>query len=141
MQDKFVSFPCHERRGSAERGVLLIEVLLAITILSVVVIALGAVMYQTAVHSRASGAHTARSAATQRSTAWAEQTQWVNLTTQCTLDTIGNHVFDSCAGVADVTPTHKQLTMTVTPLTGLNLTPDTFVVDRYRYTAVNPLRK
>lgn len=117
-----------------ERGVSLIEILIALTILSTVLAALGGLMFQAARHTHLSAAVAYRGAAAEQAAAWIQNLPWDSLATAvgCTTRTAGQLVYSRCVSVADLSPQLKRVTIAITPESGPVMKPDTVVVDRNR---------
>jgi prepilin-type N-terminal cleavage/methylation domain-containing protein len=124
------------------RGLTLIEVLVAMVIMSVVLVALGGLMFDVARQTRLSAATTYRSAAAQRASAWVEGMPWDSLSPSagCASGVSGQLTYDRCLTVVDSTPRMKIITVVVTPTGTLTATPDTFVVIRNRARSASPMQ-
>lgn len=125
------------RRARGEAGVSLIEIMIALSILSTVLVALGGLMFQAANYTRRSAAVSYRGAAAERWAAWVQHLPWDSLATAvgCTTDTSGQLVYTRCVTVQDipgVAPQRKRVTVTITPTGPITIRPDTVVVDRNR---------
>lgn len=127
-------------RIDGERGLTLVEVMVALTILSTVLIALGGLMFQAARHTRQSMAASYRGAASSAAAAWAEGMPWDSLDTAvgCKADTMGQFPFTRCTTVAD-TAGLKRLTITIVSTGNLSTRPDTVVVFRNKPRLRSPL--
>lgn len=83
-------------RVRGERGLTLIEVMLALTLLSIVVMSLGGLMYQVVRQTRLSALVAFRSAAQMNAVAWAQTIPWDSIPSQVgwtSADSIGQLVF------------------------------------------------
>lgn len=126
------------------RGITLIEVMVALSILSIVLIALGGLMFQVGRQARMSAATTYRTAAIQRAASWLEGLSWDSSASAiiggCTSDSSGLMAYDRCTTVVDSTPRLRKVTVVVVP-TGLFATPpETVVVFRNRAKSPSPLQ-
>ena len=115
------------------KGVSLIEIMIAITILSSVLVALGGLMFQVGRHTRISARETYQAAALQEGAAYIQSLPWSDLDAAagCTTDSTGLLEYGRCISVADTGRT-KYVTLIVSP-TGVFIgAPDTVVVFRHR---------
>jgi hypothetical protein len=131
-------------KPAGESGVGLVEILVTISILSIVMLALGSLMFQATRDLNHSGGVAYRSAAQQSALTWATALPWDSLHSTpggpvgCITDTVGQLVYNRCATLQTVSGKVRRLTITVTP-TGLLLPmPDTVVVDRNMPTQASP---
>lgn len=124
----------------SERGVSLIEVMLALGILSGVLIALGGLMFQLARHSRQSGAVGYRSAAVTSAASWAGGVPWDSIGGMigCETDSVGQMVYTRCTSVESPTPRSRRITVVISPTGPLVAAPDTVVVERSRPRSLSP---
>ena len=119
-----------------ERGVGLIEIMVAITILSVVLLALGSLMFQATRDMNRSGAVAYRSAAQQSSAAWGSAFPWDSLHAPpggpvgCVTDTAGLLIYNRCTTLFTLTKKLKRLMVVISPTGRLTAPPDTLWVDR-----------
>lgn len=116
----------------AETGVTLVEVMVALAILSTVLIALGGLMFQAARHTRQSAAVAYRSAASTAAAAWAQAVPWdsIERSVGCTDDTIGQFTYSRCVTVDTPATARKRISVTISPTGNLTAQPDTVVVNR-----------
>lgn len=116
----------------SERGVSLVEILLAMTILSTVLIALAGLMYQIARQNHRSGAVGYRSAATMTAAAWARALPWDSIDAQvgCRADSSGLLAYSRCTFVQDAAPQLKQITVVISATGQIAVQPETIVVNR-----------
>ena len=121
------SYPRLDRSGMS-----LIEVVIALTIMSIALIALGGLMFQVAQQTRDSAAATYRTAAAQRGSSWIQALPWDSLkgAAGCTADSCGSLAYNRCITVADSTVTVKLVTMVITPTGVFTARPDTLTVYR-----------
>lgn len=126
----------------SERGVSLIEVMIALAILSAVLIALGSLMYQIARHTADSAAVGYRSAAVTSVASWAEQIPWDSIdgAVGCQNDSSGQLVYVRCASVQAMSSGHKSIMVVVSPTGRLTAAPDTVVVERRRKLSLSPFK-
>lgn len=118
----------------------LIEVLMALGILSAVLIALGGLMYQVARHTRNSAAVGYRSAAVTSAGAWAQSLAWdsVDAATGCRQDTTGLLYYTRCVSVQTPAPRLKEIQVVISPNGQLLAAPETVVVYRTKPKSVSP---
>ena len=121
------------RQGDA--GVTLMEIVVALTILSVVVVSLGGLMYQLSVQTRRSAALSYLAAAKQSAQTRVEGTSWNDLASlavpACVTDTTGQLVYNRCTTVLD-TAKLKRIQVVLTPIGDLVIPADTVLVYRMR---------
>jgi prepilin-type N-terminal cleavage/methylation domain-containing protein len=118
---------------SEKKGLSLIEVVVAITILSVVVLALGSLMFQIARHARASAGVAYRSAALESAASWLEGLPWDSMPSAvgCTDSlTVGLLEYTRCVDLLTNTPRHRVARITITPTGDLRPSADTIMVER-----------
>lgn len=131
------------RRGrhAAQGGVSLIEVVVALAILTVVLLALSGIMWEMGRHTRVSGVVGARSAALESATSLAQSVRWDSLDALpgCQTDSSGTLVFTRCFEVQAVAPSRREVRVIVTPTGPTVLRPETLVVQRNRPRARSPL--
>ena len=125
-----------------ERGISLVEVVIAMTILSVVLITLGGLMFDVARQTQSSAATTYRAAAVQQAAAWIEGLPWndINGTSGCSSLSMGPLDFDRCVSVYDTTTSMKRVTVVITPTGTLTAQPDTVVLYRNQARLRSPLQ-
>jgi prepilin-type N-terminal cleavage/methylation domain-containing protein len=123
------------------KGVSLIEVMVALTILSTVLVALGGLMFQVGRHTRTSARQTYQAAALQQGVAYMEALPWsaIDAAAGCTTDTTGLLEYRRCIGVADF-GSYKSVTVIVTPQGNFAGAPDTVTQYRHRPRGVSLLR-
>ncbi len=123
------------------KGVSLIEVMVALTILSTVLVALGGLMFQVGRHTRTSARQTYQTAALQQGAASIEALPWsaIDAAAGCTTDTTGLLEYSQCIGVADSGNT-KFVTLIVTPTGTFVGAPDTVSVYRHKPRGASLLR-
>ncbi len=119
---------------SREAGVSLIEIMLALSILSTVLVALGGLMFQAASHTRRSAAIAFRGAASERAAAWVQNLPWDSLTSAvgCATDTSGQLVYTRCVTLQTTSPQLRRMSVVITPTGPVVIKPDTVVIDRNR---------
>jgi prepilin-type N-terminal cleavage/methylation domain-containing protein len=123
------------------KGVSLIEVMVALTILSTVLVALGGLMFQVGRHTRTSARQTYQAAALQQGAASIEALPWsaIDAAAGCTSDTTGLLEYSQCIAVADSGNT-KFVTLIVTPTGTFVGAPDTVSVYRHKPRGASLLR-
>jgi len=121
-------------------GFSLIEVMIALTILSVVLISLGGLMFQVAEHTRTSAKATLRAAAAQKTAAYIQELPWGNIdgASGCTADSSGLMAYDRCISVIDSTTEIKRVTLVISPTGVFTALPETLMVYRNRGREVSP---
>lgn len=126
----------------SERGVSLVEVMIALAILSAVLIALGSLMYQVARHNTDSAAVGYRSAAVTSAASWAERIPWDSIdgAIGCQNDTTGQLIYVRCLSVQSLSAGHKSITVVVSPTGRLVVAPDTVTVERRRTLSLSPFK-
>jgi len=118
--------------------------MVAITILSVVLLALGSLMFQASRDMNRSGAIAYRSAAQQSAAAWANGLPWDSLHVPpggpvgCITDTAGQLTYTRCTILAQMTNKLKRLIVVITPTGRLIAPPDTITVDRNKTLVGSP---
>lgn len=120
-------------QNSDRRGMSLIEIVVALGILSVVLMSLGGLMYEVARGSRQSALATYRAAAARHAAAWIEGLEFDSLSTAvgCTSDSSGILEYTQCVTVSGSGNT-RQATIVIQPTGNLTTSPDTQVVMRTR---------
>lgn len=118
----------------------LIEVLVALAIMSVVLISLGGLMFQVARHTQRSAAVGYRSAAVTSAGTWAQGLPWDSIdgSTGCSQDTSGLLVYTRCTSVLSPSGRLKEIEVVVTPSGLLAIAPETVVVYRTKPKTVSP---
>lgn len=122
---------------SRESGITLIEVMVAMTILSVVLISLGGLMFHVARQTQISAAATHRTAAMQRASAWIEGLAWESLDDAQGPSwslVSGPMTYDQFVDVSPLGPANtKNVRVRILPTGPLAIVgPDTVVVVRTR---------
>ena len=115
-------------------GFSLIEVMIAMTILSVVLIALGGLMFQVAEQTRTSAKATYRAAATQKTAAYIQALPWDSIdgASGCTADSSGLMAYDRCISVIDSTARIKRVTLVIASTGVFAALPETLMVYRVK---------
>ena len=131
------------RIRSNKKGLSLIEVVIAITILSVVVLALGTLMFQIARHTRASAGISYRSAASESAASWLHVLPWDSIPSSvgCT-DSLSTGLLEytRCVILLTNTPRYRLARITISP-TGIlqtTVSPDTITVERTYTRSTSP---
>jgi prepilin-type N-terminal cleavage/methylation domain-containing protein len=129
-----------DRRARGERGVSLIEVVVALTLLSVVLLALTGIMWEMGRHTRQASLVGARGAALASAASLAESMRWDSLTALvgCRVDTSAQLVYTRCFEVGAITGGVRQVRAIVTPTGGV-VRPETLTVSRTRPRSRSPL--
>lgn len=107
-------------RPSGEAGISLIEIVMALSILAVVLISLGGVMFQVARYTQHSAEATNRSAAIASTVAWAQALPWDSIygAAGCVTDTAGTLSYVRCTTIATPSADLRTIDVVVTPTTG-----------------------
>jgi prepilin-type N-terminal cleavage/methylation domain-containing protein len=121
------------------RGVSLMEVVVALTLLSVVLLALTGIMWEMGRHTRMASLVSARGAALASAASLAESVRWDSLDALvgCAADSSGAFTYTRCFDVTPVGGT-RQVRAIVVPAGGA-LPPDTLTVSRVRPRSQSPL--
>lgn len=128
-------------RSGGEAGVSLIEIMLALSILSVVLIGLGGLMFQSARHTRQSAAVAYRSSAITSAEGWSRAMPWDSAPAAigCTDSlTTGQLMYTRCVELPVNTPRYQQIRIIITPTGNLFAKPDTVIIDRNRSRSPSP---
>jgi prepilin-type N-terminal cleavage/methylation domain-containing protein len=133
--------PSQPRRRS-EAGFSLAEVMLALAILSVVLIALGTLMFQVAQHAEDSAAVGYRSAAAASAASWVQGLPWDSIdgAVGCRTDSTGQLVYVRCTSVQVLPSQHKRVTIVINPTGRLVARPETVTVERRPSLTLSPFR-
>jgi len=123
-----------------ERGVSLIEIMVAMTILSVVLIGLGKLMYHAAQQTQESAVATFSTAAGQRAASYMNGIAWDSISgaAGCTSDSSGQMTYTQCISVTAPSTRTKAITVVITPTGNLTTDPDTIQIFRQRPRAASP---
>lgn len=129
------------RNAAGERGVSLLEVMVALVILSTVIMALTGMMWQMGRQAGLSETGAYRTAAIERSVALAEGVPWDSMANVvgCAADSSGTLAYTRCIQVTTTTPELRHLTVVVVPGSVLPLPPETVTVYRARPRRVSTL--
>jgi hypothetical protein len=116
------------------RGISLLEVVVALGILSVVLMSLSGIMWQMGRQSRISGAAAARTAAAESWASLAHAARWDSLTTLvgCAADTTAGLAYTRCYEVSSLSSALREVRVIIAPAAGISLTPETLLVQRTR---------
>lgn len=122
------------RRAAGERGASLLEVMVALVILSTVLMALTGMMWQMGRQSGLSEIAIYRTAALERSAAIAGGVPWDSLATVvgCISDSSGTLAYTRCIDAAANGPNLTALTVVVVPSGFFSSLPETLTVYRDR---------
>lgn len=131
-----------QRLDRDEAGASLIEIIMALGILSIVLIALGGLMFQVARHTQRSAVVAHRSAAAGNAATWIQGLPWDSLGTAvgCTTDSTGPMTYTQCVANSDLSTNLKRVTVVIAPMGAIAALPDTVVIDRNRPRPASPLR-
>lgn len=134
------------RHRRSRRGVTLVEILIALSILSIVLMALGGLMYRVAWQTRKSAVATYRTGAAQLAAGWIHGMPWDNLSLPltagpvgCTSDSLGMLEYTRCVTVTDVGSSRKSVQVVIQPTGNLTAPPDTQVIERAKGLLPSPL--
>jgi len=129
-----------EPRPRSDRGVSLIEVVVALTLLSVVLLALTGIMWEMGRHTRQASLVGARGAALASAASLAESMRWDSLDALvgCGSDTSAQMLYTRCFEVGAVSSGVRQVRAIVTPAGG-TVRPETLTVSRTRPRSRSPL--
>ncbi len=129
------------RRWRPRRGVSLVEILVALSILSVVLMALGGLMYRVARQTRKSAVATYRTGAAQLAAGWIHGMEWDSLSgaVGCTSNSLGMLEYNRCVTVTEVGSSRKNVQIVIQPTGDLTAPPDTQVIVRARVLVPSPL--
>jgi prepilin-type N-terminal cleavage/methylation domain-containing protein len=127
---------------SRERGVTLIEIMLALMILSIVLMALAGLMFQVARQTRGSTAATFRAAAVQQASTWVEAIPWDNIASEvgCTPEETGLLEYTRCLSYTDSTDGLKKVTVVIAPSGIFAALPESLTVYRSRRRGLVPFQ-
>jgi prepilin-type N-terminal cleavage/methylation domain-containing protein len=127
---------------SSERGVTLIEIMLALMILSIVLMALAGLMFQVARQTRGSTAATFRAAAVQQASTWVEAIPWDNIAGEvgCTPEETGLLEYTRCLSYTDSIDGLKKLTVVIAPSGIFTALPESLTVYRSRRRGLVPFQ-
>lgn len=128
--------------GGSEAGVTLMEIVVALAILSVALVSLGGLMFQVSVRTRRATALSYLSAAVQSAQTRVEGLPWDSLGSAaligCTTDTTGQLTYTRCTTVTDLGAKLKRVQVVLSPTGNLTAPPDTVIVDRAKPQTVIP---
>lgn len=138
MQDRFES---PAENVHAQAGVTLIETMLALSVLSIVLMGLGGMMFEAARHTRQSAAVAYLSSAVATAEAWSRALPWDSAPAAigCADSlTTGQLVYTQCVELPVNTSKYQQIRVIISPAGNLVIKPDTVVVDRNRARSPSP---
>ncbi len=124
-----------------ERGVSLVEIMIALSILSIVLLALGALMFQIARYTRQSAGVVYRSAAMESAAAWVQGMAWDSIpgSVGCADSlTTGLLVYSRCVELVTDTPQYRLTRVIISPTGNLLPRPDTVAVERTKARSPSP---
>lgn len=130
-------------RATREQGVTLVEVIIALGILSLVLLALAGLMFDVSLGTRRSAALSYRSAAAQMAQGWIAALPWDSIPSSvgCTADTTGRLVYTRCVSVQSPSSKLRRVTVVITPTGALTAPPETVVVDRAKPLPLSPFAR
>jgi prepilin-type N-terminal cleavage/methylation domain-containing protein len=121
------------KRGRTEAGVTLVEIMIALAILSVVLISMSGLMFQVSLQTRRAATLGYLSAAVQMAQTRVEGLPWDSLGSfsaiGCTTDTTGQLVYTRCTSVRGH-PVFDTIRVVLTPTGALTAPPETVTVYR-----------
>lgn len=130
-----------ERRRQAEAGVTLMEILVALAILSIVLVSLGGLMFQVSLQTRRAMTLSYVSSAVQIAQTRVEGLPWDSLGSSsvigCTTDTTGQLLYTQCTTVLGH-PTFDTIRVVLTPTGILTAPPETVTVYRAKPRFASP---
>ncbi len=131
-----------DRAHLSEAGISLIEIMMSLSILAVVLMSLGGLMFQMARHTRQSAAVAYRSAAATAAATSIQGLPWDSIdgTVGCTPETSGLLLYDRCVSVDSVSSTLKRVTVAISSTGPLMVLPDSVVVERTKPRLPSTLR-
>lgn len=128
--------------GHGEAGVTLMEIVVALTILSAVLVSLGGLMFQVSVQTRRATTLSYLSAAAQEAQARVEGFPWDSLGSSsvigCTADTTGQLEYSRCTTISSLSPNLVHIQVVLTPTGFLTAPPETVTVDRAKPQFTSP---
>ena len=130
------------RRGQA--GVTLMEIVVALTLLSVVIVSLGGLMFQVSRSTRRATELLYLSGAVQRAQTTVEGLPWDSLASAsaigCVTDTTGQLIYSRCTTISTPSANLKHIQVVLSPTGFLATPPETVSVDRVKPGAKSPFR-
>jgi type II secretory pathway pseudopilin PulG len=123
------------------RGISLLEVVVALGILSVVLLSLTGIMWQMGRQSRVSGVASARTAVLESWASLAQAARWDSLDALvgCAADTTAALAYTRCYEVSTLSPGLRQVRVIIAPAADAVLAPETLLVQRTRPRQPSPL--
>ncbi|MEX1998281.1 MAG: prepilin-type N-terminal cleavage/methylation domain-containing protein [Gemmatimonadales bacterium] len=123
------------------RGVSLVEVVVAIAILSTTLLALSGLMWQMARQGRYAGYATARAAALETAASQAQGAAWDSLSTLvgCANDSIASFTYTQCYELTTVSNSLRTVRVIVSPASLFTLKAETLTVQRHKPLLPSPL--
>jgi hypothetical protein len=115
--------------------------MIALSILSVVLLALGGLMFEVARHTRRSTAVSYRSAALESAASWVQALPWDSLpvSTGCTDSLMaGAFMYTRCFEIVSSSPTSRLARIIIAPTGALQAPPDTVTVERTKARTPSP---
>lgn len=130
------------RRSPGPRaGFSLVELLVAVVLVSIVMAGLFPVTFKVALQSRQANVTTQRDATAAAEVEKVTATAFTNLAagTTCTTFSAAAFPHTRCVTVTDLSTSRKRVTVVITPLNGSGVEPDTSIVERSAGKSGNPL--
>ena len=119
----------------------LIEVVVAMAILSTALLSLSGLMWQMARHGRYSGYATARTAALESAASLAQGANWDSLSTLigCASDSMASFTYTRCYELTTVSTTLRRVRVIVSPASLFTIKAETLSVERNKPLLPSPL--
>ena len=119
----------------------LVEIMIALSILSVVLLALGGLMFEVARHTRQSAGIAYRAAASESAASWIQSLPWDSIPSAvgCTDNvTTGLLEYTRCVELVTNRPNYRLARITISPTGALRPSPDTITVARTKTRSPSP---
>jgi len=120
------------------------EIIIALSLLSVVLVSLGGLMLQVSMSTRRATALLYLSAAVQRAETTVEGLPWDSLASAsaigCTTDTSGQLIYNRCTTISNPSANLKRIQVVLSPTGFLATPPETVSVDRVKPRTGSPFR-
>jgi prepilin-type N-terminal cleavage/methylation domain-containing protein len=125
----------------SQRGLSLIEIMFALSILSIVLLALGGLMFEVARHTRHAAGVSYRSAATESAVSWLRSLPWDSIPTAvgCEVSLMAGQLeYTRCVDLLDNNIRYRVARITITPTGTLQPRPDTVEIERTNTRPISP---
>ena len=131
-----MSSPCHK---ASRRGISLVEVLVALTLLCIVLLALTGIMWEMGRHNRLAALVGARAAELASAASIAEAVRWDSIPALvgCSADTSAQIAYTRCFELSTPMTGLRQVRVIVVPA-DVSLRPETLLVNRTRPRSRSP---